>query len=131
MPDATVPGDEMKGLDNRERPKLVLSATERNAISNGKILSDESINIAQNFLSKQCTTLQGLENSTLGPVGRFSVFRGHYIQILHTGRTHWVCCSNINNRPPDISDINYYDSLSRGTVTLNTKQQMAQFLYLL
>lgn len=113
-----------------KRPKIVLSATERRTIINGDMLTDESINFAQNLLSQQFPSLQGLENTTFGPVGGFSQFRRgtHFIQILHTGRTHWVCYSNANNRQPDV-DADYYDSLFRGIVTFQTKNQMAQFLH--
>ena len=113
-------------LQNK-RPTLVLSSQERLKISTpGAMITDESINIAQNLLSSQFPQLKGLENSTLGPINGFSVFRDQFIQVLHTGSAHWICTSNMNCPKNTIS---YYDSLCTGRPALAIKQQIAQFMH--
>jgi hypothetical protein len=63
-----------------KRPHIVLSTEEKSFIRNDDMLTDESINLAQNRLSEQFPDLEGLENSTLGPLRGFSIFRGKYVQ---------------------------------------------------
>ena len=112
-------------------PKLVLSPEERSKIITVKrMITDESINIAHNLLSNQFPNIKGLEHSTLGPVNGFSVFRGPFIQILHTGCAHWVCTSNIFTKKDDMNrTLNYYDSLCTGNPPLRVQQNISQFLY--
>ena len=113
-----------------KRPHLVLSRKENAEIMGGGQLCDESINIAQNLLAEQYPLLKGFENTTLGPLREFSVFDGPFVQILHNGKNHWICCTNLNPndwRVGKCDEVWCYDSLYSG-VTKSTKKQIAQFL---
>ena len=118
---------------NKKNPKIILSSKERKTILNGGMLTDESINLAQNILSRQFSSLKGLENTTLGPLKGFSVFRGDFVQILHTGTLHWVCTANLfTDGNLKSNNLDYYDSLfssSRKRLPLAVEQQVCQFLY--
>ena len=68
-----------------------------------------------------------MEISTLGPVNNFTIQRGEFAQILHTGSSHWVLASNIGWSSP--SEVRLYDSLFRGRVQLAVKQQIASIIH--
>jgi hypothetical protein len=58
----------VKGTGQIEkRKKRKMDQLEEKSIETGKMLSDMSINIAQNLLHHQFPTCQGLEDTTLGP----------------------------------------------------------------
>ena len=76
-----------------------------------EMLTDESINLAQNHLYEAFSSISGLEDTATGATQTFNVVSGNFIQILHDGNLHWVCTSNISfDSPTDVSDINVYDS---------------------
>lgn len=118
-------------IPREKRPRLVLSREEKAEIMGGGQLCDESVNLAQNLLAKQYPLLQGFENTTLGPLREFSVFDGPFVQILHNGTNHWICCTNLSPsndwRVGNSDEVWCYDSLCSG-VTTSTKKQIAQFL---
>ena len=58
-------------------------------------------------LQKVNPLIEGFQRPTLGPVRNFSIMTSEFVQILHTGRSHWVCVSSIKC-PPGI--VNLYDS---------------------
>ena len=70
-------------------------------------------------VSKEC------QRPTLGPVRNFSMMSSEFVQILHTGRSHWVCVSSIN-RPPGI--VNLYDSLFNGIIE-NEVEELVKSLF--
>ena len=79
-----------------------ISDADINLIINRKELTDHIIGAAQTVLHKQFPNVLGLENTTIGPVFNFSVYRGKFVQILHTGAHHWVLVSNIGCDPASI-----------------------------
>ena len=109
-----------------KRGQFKMSDIDKNLIITRKELTDHIIGAAQNVLHKQFPDARGLENTTLGPVNNFSVHRGTFFQILHTGTHHWVLVSNKGCKP---ASINLYDSLYNGSISSSTKKQIAGLLF--
>ena len=108
-----------------KRKKRKMDVIEEKAIANGAMLSDISINIAQNLLHNQFPTCRGLEDTTLGTYLQYSICKGEFAQILFTGNQHWICASNIGCKK---GEVNIYDSSSGGNVTNHVKKQVAAIL---
>ena len=53
------------------------------------------IHQAQLCLKKMNSNIEGFQRPILGPVRNFDLISGEFIQVLHTGRDHWVCISSI------------------------------------
>lgn len=68
---------------------------ELNIIKTGQMLTDTSINVAQNFLHNQFPYVDRLEDTVLAPTFQFSIAGGKFVQALHDGGLHWICVSNI------------------------------------
>ena len=71
-------------------------------------LHSSIIQKAQVLLKKVNPLVEGFQKPTLGPVRNFDVVSGEFVQILHTGRDHWVCISSIGCLA---GQVNLYDSL--------------------
>ena len=94
------------------------------------MLTDKSINLAQNHLHEAFPSISGLQDTAIGATQTFNAVSGNFIQILHDGNLHWVCTSNISfDSPTDVSDINVYGSYNHGYITKMTKRQMATFMF--
>ena len=117
----------------KRRLNLKYSRLERQEILNDHMLTDMTINFAQNILLRDFPTISGLEDTTVGAVLNFSKHDGKspYIQVLHTGSLHWVCISNMSENGLVKADVvNLYDSLNnRGTVNTHVRDQIADILY--
>ena len=112
------------------RRNLILSDQEERIIMKNEMLTDESINLAQNHLHEAFPSISGLQDTAIGATQTFNVVSGNFIQILHDGNLHWVCTSNISfDSATDVSDINVYDSYNHGYITKMTKRQMATFMF--
>ncbi|XP_028402994.1 uncharacterized protein LOC114525772 [Dendronephthya gigantea] len=109
-----------------KRGQFKMSDVDRNTIITRKELTDHIIGAAHNVLHKQFPDACGLQNTTLGPVNNFSIHRGTFFQILHTGTHHWVLVSNTGCKP---ASINLYDSLYNGKISSSTKKQIAGLLF--
>lgn len=94
-----------------KRLKRNIDNEELELINNEKMLTDTSINCAQNILHEAFPNIAGLEDKTLGPELNFSVHKEKFVQILHSGSLHWLCVSNFGCKK---GEINYYDSLYSG-----------------
>ena len=100
----------------KRRLNLKYSTFERQEILNDHMLTDMTINFAQNILLRDFPTISDLENTTVGAVLNLSKHDGKspYIQVLHTGSLHWVCISNISENGLVKADlVNLYDSLNQ------------------
>ena len=69
----------------------IMCEDEFSIIKTGKMLTDTSINVAQNFLHNQFPYVEGLEDTVLGPTFQFSIAGGEFVQVLHDGGLHWIC----------------------------------------
>jgi hypothetical protein len=98
-----------------KRKRRCMDDKEITIIKKPRCLTDLSINFAQNMLHEQFPLCEGLEDTTLGPNLQFSVH----------SQTHWVCLSNVGCQK---GEVNYYDSLLHGSLTLHLLKQMAAML---
>ena len=53
------------------------------------------IQAAQICIKKVNPLIEGFQRPTLGRVRNFDVMTSDFVQILHTGNSHWVCISSI------------------------------------
>lgn len=90
-----------------KRLKRIIDQEELSVISNYKMLTDMSINCAQNILHETFPSIAGLEETTIGCI-------------------HWVCVSNIGCKK---GEINYYDSLYHGKINPHVQKQIASLLH--
>lgn len=90
------------------------------------MLTDNLISIAQNILHAQFPDIGGLEDTTLGPYLQFSIQRGTFVQILHTGSLHWICTSNIGCREGYFT---IYDSLYCGNIPSHVVKQICSIVH--
>ena len=112
------------------RHNLILSDRKERIIIKNEMLTDESINLAQNHLHEVFSLISGLQDTAIGATQTFNVVSGNFIQILHDGNLHRVCTSSISfDSPTDVPDINVYDSYNHGYITKMTKRQMATFMF--
>ena len=72
-------------------------------------------------LQKVNPLIKGFQRPTLGPVRNFSIMTSKFVQILHTGRSHWVCVSSINC-PSGI--VNLYDRLFNNIIENEVEEQV-------
>ena len=107
--------------------RFILSEDDVKIIESGDWLTDHIIGAAQLVLRDQFPYIGGMENTTLGPVNNFTIQRGEFAQILHTGSSHWVLASNIGCSSP--SEVRLYDSLFRDRIQQAVKQQIASIIY--
>ena len=115
------------------RQKVKYSDYEKDEILGGHMLTDMTINLVQDMLFNQSSDIEGLEDTDVGRILRFSKHDGlkPYIQIIHTVRLHWICFSNVfsyKKLPRNCVDV--YDSLnSNGGMSFQIQSQIADFLY--
>ena len=79
------------------------------------------IHECQIYLQKVNPLIEGFQRPTLGPVRNFSIMTSDFVQILHTGRSHWVCVSSINC-PAGM--VNLYDSLFNEIIENEVEEQV-------
>ena len=107
--------------------RFLLAEQDITIITPGEWLTDHIIGAAQSVLRNQFPQANGLENTTLGPIYNFSVQKGEFAQILHTGSHHWILVSNIGCS--NQSEVKLYDSLFRGRIPIFVKKQIASLLH--
>ena len=71
-------------------------------------LDCDIIHQVQVYLREINPLIEGFQWPSLGRCRNFNIVSGEFIQILHTGNSHWVCVSSIGCLP---GIINLYDSL--------------------
>ena len=65
--------------------------------------------------------VDGLQRPTLGPVKNFTQVNGEFIQILHTGNSHWVCVGTVGCED---ETVNFYDSLYHNVIDSEIEDQV-------
>ena len=111
--------------------KLIFSIQEKCNILQGKMLSDESINLAKKLLAEQFPGISGLMDTCLGKLHQFGIIPvdKSYIQLLHVGSMHWVCISNMETNKYDNGTHYVYDSLCKPKIMLDIVKQVASYSY--
>ena len=87
----------------KPKRKLIFSIQEKCNILQGKMLTDESIKLAQKLLAKQFPGISGLMDTCLEKLHQFGIIPVDkpYIQLLHAGSMHWVCILNMETSKYD------------------------------
>jgi hypothetical protein len=88
-------------------------------------LTSDIIHAAQVLLQEVNPAVEGFQRPTLGPVRNFAVVTAEFIQILHSGRDHWVCISSIGCLP---GIVHLYDSLFQDVICQEIEDQTNDLL---
>ena len=103
-----------KKQPKRKRWVEGLTNTDKAVLCNGDWLNDDIVNACQQLLSRQFSSLRGLQSVNLGRTLAFNIERGEFVQILHTGQGHWVTISTIGCTT---GEVNVFDSLPPAPTT--------------
>ena len=76
-------------------------------------------------LKKVNPLIEGFQITTHGPARNFDIMSSEFVQILHTGMSHWVCVSSINCQR---GYVNLYDSLYHDIIEKEVEQQVKDLL---
>ena len=88
-------------------------------------LDCDIIQQAHILLHNENPNIEGFQRPTLGPVRNFNIVSGEFVQILHTGNSHWVCVSSIGCLP---GHVKLYDSLYDDAISQEIEQQTNDML---
>lgn len=88
---------------------LTLTNQDREALVNGKWLSDKHVNAANKLLQSQYPTINGLQDTVvLAAASKYRSGAKNFVQIMNIAQSHWICASNILT-PPGVVEV--YDSM--------------------
>ena len=88
---------------------LTLTNQDKEALVNGKWLSDKHVNAANKLLQSQYPTINGLQDTVvLAAASKYRSGAKHFVQIMNISQSHWICASNILT-PPGVVEV--YDSM--------------------
>jgi hypothetical protein len=104
-----------------------LSMEDEAIILNGDWLADNIIIAAQELIQKAYPRVAGFQNTNMGETLTFNVMKTEFVQILHTGHSHWV---TVHATQADCTSgiVNVYDSL-HPSLTIKLKKQIACLLF--
>ena len=121
-------------IRNDNKRKVILSEDEVQNILSGKMLTANSINLAQNLLSAQFPWYEGLQHTIVVKENGFKPVTptSPYIQILHShDKTHWVCVANTAKTKQDNQDHNVYDSYRGLSLGMHSGKPEAIKIYII
>ena len=111
-----------KANGNTQNPMGNLTQNHYDLISNPSGWLDcDIIQEVHIYLKKIDPTMEGLQWPVLGPARRFQRVAGQFIQILHTGNSHWVCVTSVG---VDNGTVNLYDSLYHNVIQKEVEEQV-------
>lgn len=87
-------------------------------------LTDSLVNVAQQLLKKQFSTIQSLQDVAVSYTMNFEIQNGEFIQILHSTENHWVTVSSSGKEE---QGVRVFDSLYL-TIPTMMKAQIASLL---
>ena len=117
---------EKKGKINKHSPLANLEESDYQIILNPfGWLNGDIIHMAQVLLHEAKPSIEGFQRPTLGPARNFDVVSAEFIQVLHTGNSHWVCISSIGCVP---GYVNLYDSLFHDIISEEVEDQTNDLL---
>ena len=110
---------------------LKLSLDEEKHINSNNMLSDESIDLAQQLLGKQFPDFSGFGDVALTEQNGFDVINAvkPFIQILHTGSAHWICVANLKQNRAHNDCCEVCDSLNSGNIASKVADKVANMFY--
>ena len=95
------------------------------------MLSEESINLAQNLRKEQFPKISGFQDKVIGKTQSFDIVKTNenFIQLLHVASLQWVCIANVSENKSHNGECQLYDSLSNGKVSPDVAKQIAAFSF--
>jgi hypothetical protein len=105
----------------------VLSEEDTKVLNTNQPLTDVHVGCAMSLLKKQFPNFGGLEDPVLGSKLQFSVSKGQFVQVVHTGNHHWITLSNVDGLPGD-NCVTIYNSGSF-QLTMEVKMQIAALMH--
>ena len=103
-----------------------LSIEDEKILVEGHWLNDKLINAGQALIRNHYKHVRGLQDVSLGQTLGYDVMSNEgFVQIIHTGRSHWLTISTINCSNAD--EVAVYDSLPP-SVTSSLQEQTASLL---
>ena len=111
--------------------KLTFFIYEKGNILEGTVLTDESINLAQNLLAKQLPGIQTFLDTCLEKMHQFEIIPVSKIciHLLHAGSIYWMYISNLETNKCDNGTHCFYESLCKPKIMLDIVKQFASYLY--
>lgn len=101
-----------------------LTNEDRDALLSGDWLTDHLVNEGQRLIKKKYHA-NGLQDVSLGNTLAFNVMgREKFIQVLHTGKSHWITISNIGCQS---NEMDVFDCM-HPVVTSRLQMQIAALL---
>ena len=110
--------------------KLKFLREEKSNILNIKMLSNESIDLAQQLSKKLFPIFGGLQDIALSEHYGLDVVKKDktFIQVLCNGSAHWICVFNSDRNRSENNTCFILDSLSRGKITKNVEKKIYTLL---
>ena len=85
-----------------------LTVEDEKVLLDGGWLSDRLVNAGQRLIQQAHSCVSGMQNVALGHTLAFDVMRGEFVQVLHTGKGHWVAISTIGCQA---AEVDIFDSM--------------------
>ena len=103
--------DSVTVAKTKDPPKWVYNLTiaDEKVLLNGEWLNDRIMNACQELIRGKYPNMLGLQDVTCGHALSYEVQTGEFIQIIHTGRGHWVTLSTIGC---DNAELHVFDSIT-------------------
>ena len=92
-----------------------LNTEDEKVLLNGDWLNDKLINAGQMLIKESYPQVYGFQDASLGQTLGFDVLTEEFVQVLHTGRGHWVTISTIGC---SIAEVEIFDSMPPAIVVL-------------
>ena len=84
-------------------------------------MNDVIVHQAPVLLKKKNPMIEGFQWPTLGPVRNYDIVSSEFVQIIHTGNSHWVCVSSVSCQE---NEIKIYDSLYNNILSSEAELQV-------
>ena len=101
-----------------------LTVDDEKVLLNGEWLSDILVNAGQKLIQQAHPHVHGLQDVALGHTLAFDVMKGEFVQVLHSGKGHWVTVSTIGCQT---AEIDVFDSMCPA-LTGTLQRQIAALL---
>ena len=110
---------------------LKFTNEERNIVLQKHMLSDESINLAQNLLKEQFPKISGFQDTVIGKTQSSNIVKTNdkFIQLFHVGSLNWVYVASVSENKSHNGGCQLYGSFSDGKVSPGVAKQIAAFSF--
>lgn len=102
-----------------------LSKDDKRILLDNEWLNDKLVNVGQELIQAAYPNVSGLQDPSLGQTLAFNVQKSEFIQVLHTGKGHWITITTIGCKR---GYVDVYDSMPPSVTTALTHQVAALLL---